>query len=138
MFSFESEAEEADYFQRELIDEADLADVVLSWIDYLELQDLVVEDRVILHRDGRLELPTREQEDYEEDLLDSSHARYRHRLRRFRERVSPLPTLRHTGWWWLHNCVAHMAIGLAPCAATFRLHDWTSKRLNLLAPGAGT
>lgn len=45
-------------------------------------------------------------------------------------RARRLALLRHHGWWLLHNCVAHMAIGLVPVKTTFRFHDWTSRKLN--------
>jgi hypothetical protein len=33
--------------------------------------------------------------------------------------------------WVLHNVVAHTAIGLAPCKATFAFHDWSAKKMNV-------
>ena len=41
-----------------------------------------------------------------------------------------VPWIQYRFWWWLHNCVAHMAIGLLPIATTFRFHDWTSRRMH--------
>ncbi len=34
-------------------------------------------------------------------------------------------------YWLLHNVVAHVAIGLAPCGPTFTFHDWTAKKMNV-------
>jgi hypothetical protein len=33
--------------------------------------------------------------------------------------------------WVLHNVVAHVAIGLAPCKATFALHDKTAEAMDV-------
>lgn len=42
------------------------------------------------------------------------------------------PYIEHHFWWLLHNCVAHMLIGLVPVKWFFDFHDWTSKKLNAL------
>lgn len=44
---------------------------------------------------------------------------------------SPVPKVKKTGFWLLHNIVAHAAIGLLPCKATFDLHDWTARAMNV-------
>jgi hypothetical protein len=62
-----------------------------------------------------------------------SHIRYLHRLRLWTKvfhKGKRLPKLQHHVWWLLHNCLAHPAIGFIPCRWTFKLHDWTSHRLN--------
>lgn len=33
--------------------------------------------------------------------------------------------------WMLHNCVAHVAIGLFPCRPTFKFHDWSAKYMDV-------
>ncbi|WP_434427670.1 hypothetical protein [Nannocystis pusilla] len=45
--------------------------------------------------------------------------------------TSPLPQVERPLWWWLHNMASHVAIGLAPCAATFRWHDETARRMRV-------
>jgi len=42
-----------------------------------------------------------------------------------------MPEVKKTGFWVLHNVVAHTAIGLLPCRATFDLHDWTAKKMEV-------
>ena len=62
-----------------------------------------------------------------------SHIRYLHRLRLWTKvfhKDVKLPRVQHHLWWLMHNCVAHPAIGFVPCRWTFKLHDWTSHRLN--------
>lgn len=60
-----------------------------------------------------------------------SYVRYLHRKRLWSE-VHKIPgaASKHRFWWILHNCFAHIAIGLFPCKLSFKLHDWTSERLN--------
>lgn len=41
-----------------------------------------------------------------------------------------VPWIQYRFWWFLHNCVAHVAIGLVPVRATFRFHDYTSRRMH--------
>ena len=38
---------------------------------------------------------------------------------------------RHHFWWFVHNCIAHVGIGLFPCKKTFKFHDYTSDKINL-------
>lgn len=60
-----------------------------------------------------------------------SYVRYLHRIRLWKEiHQIERAGLKHRLWWVLHNCFAHILIGLAPCRTTFKLHDWTSQRLN--------
>jgi hypothetical protein len=42
----------------------------------------------------------------------------------------PIPRIKHLGWWWTHNCIAHPLIGMLPIKVTFDFHDWTSRKLN--------
>jgi len=81
-----------------------------------------------IHHDGRIDFKPQTPE--ETNLAKSSHARYKHRLKRFK-RYKKFPRLQHGFWWFLHNCIAHLAIGLFPCKATFWTHDYTSNKLNL-------
>jgi hypothetical protein len=48
-------------------------------------------------------------------------------------RVLPvkMPTVEKSFAWVLHNVVAHTAIGLVPCKATFAFHDWSAKKMNV-------
>lgn len=54
---------------------------------------------------------------------------------RFESRVAGFkkedkPVYKHHFWWFVHNCLAHPAIGVYPCKKTFDFHDWTSKKIN--------
>ena len=40
------------------------------------------------------------------------------------------PVYKHHFWWFVHNCIAHPAIGILPNKSTFDFHDWTSKKIN--------
>ncbi len=40
------------------------------------------------------------------------------------------PVFKHHFWWFVHNCIAHPAIGILPNKSTFDFHDWTSKKIN--------
>lgn len=62
-------------------------------------------------------------------ILGSS-GRYEARIRKFRDARKRLPVVQHKFWWVFHNCVAHMLLGISPCQWSFRLHDWTSRKLN--------
>lgn len=59
-----------------------------------------------------------------------SQGRYYKRIEKFKASGKSWPRTRHQFWWVFHNCVAHTLLGLFPCQWTFRLHDWTSVRLN--------
>lgn len=48
-------------------------------------------------------------------------------------RIIP-PVIEHHFWWLLHNCVAHMLIGIIPIKLFFTFHDWTSRKLNADVP----
>lgn len=41
-----------------------------------------------------------------------------------------VPWINFRFWWFLHNCVAHVAIGILPIRAMFRFHDFTSRRMH--------
>lgn len=49
---------------------------------------------------------------------------------RFTDRKRDVPWLKHTFWWLVHNCVAHVLIGPLPFGPLFRFHDWTSKKMH--------
>lgn len=60
--------------------------------------------------------------------LSTSYGRFGWRIEKWkRETGSALP---HHFWWFVHNCVAHPAIGLVPVPQTFAFHDYTSKKIN--------
>lgn len=42
-----------------------------------------------------------------------------------------VPDIRNPALWVLHNCVSHVAIGVAPSKLTFELHDWTAELMNI-------
>lgn len=58
---------------------------------------------------------------------DGSQQRFDERLA---NNMHPAKRIKHLGWWVVHNCVAHMCIGLMPMRWAFDFHDWTSRRLN--------
>lgn len=68
----------------------------------------------------------------EVDARPGSWGRFYARIVKFREAGRRFPVLQHHCWWLIHNCVAHMLIGLLPHSKTFSFHDWTSKKLNAL------
>jgi hypothetical protein len=49
---------------------------------------------------------------------------------RYDERKKEVPWATHTFWWVIHNCVAHVLIGVLPFRASFDLHDWTSRKMH--------
>lgn len=85
-------------------------------------------DYIICYRDGKV--VTQKEDRHREELESSSYRRFYHRLGRFKSKKNSLPRTRHAFWWLLHNCAAHIAIGLVPTKPTFAFHDWTSKKLN--------
>lgn len=42
-----------------------------------------------------------------------------------------VPPIKNRGAWVLHNVVAHVAIGVLPCKATFDFHDKTATAMNV-------
>ncbi len=54
---------------------------------------------------------------------DGSEARYD-------KRKAEHPWLKHTAWWFVHNCVAHVLIGILPLKPFFTFHDWTSRKMH--------
>jgi len=68
----------------------------------------------------------------EEEFLDSDETgageRFEARVEGFKQESKPV--FKHHVWWFIHNCIAHPMIGLAPCKKTFDFHDWTSKKIN--------
>ena len=70
---------------------------------------------------------------FEEDAeMLGSYGRFHVRLNKFKYYHDSFPKARHHFWWVFHNCIAHPLIGIMPTKKTFALHDWTSKKLNLL------
>lgn len=65
-----------------------------------------------------------------DEMSPDAGVRYWQRVEQFLRDGQPLPRARHAAWWFVHNCVAHPLLGVAPGDATVRLHDWTSDRLN--------
>jgi hypothetical protein len=49
----------------------------------------------------------------------------------FRNIRGSKPVIERPALWALHNLVGHVAIGLLPCKATFKLHDWTAKLMRV-------
>lgn len=45
-------------------------------------------------------------------------------------RRSQRPWAIHTFWWFVHNCVSHVMIGLVPMKPFFKFHDWTSRKMH--------
>jgi len=54
---------------------------------------------------------------------DGSEARYD-------KRKAEHPWFKHTAWWFVHNCVAHVLIGILPLKLFFDFHDWTSRKMH--------
>lgn len=62
---------------------------------------------------------------------DTAAKRFDSRCQAFEDRFGSWGALLHAGAWWLHNCVAHPLLGIAPGRATVWLHDRTAAWLNL-------
>jgi len=101
--------------------------VEMLFDDFKE-QNIETGDYIICHKDGHV--VTQLEDKHREKLESSSYLRFYHRLGRFKARKKNFPRTRHAFWWLMHNCAAHIAIGLVPIKASFELHDWTSKKLN--------
>lgn len=65
--------------------------------------------------------------------LDPSTARGRFKLRIKNHRDQGVSVLRHHFWWFVHNCIAHILIGVCPVNVFFRFHDYTSRKINLVS-----
>lgn len=61
---------------------------------------------------------------FEEEEDIGSQGRFEVRASRFDNRWM------HWFWWVVHNCVAHMCLGICPMKWSFDFHDWTSRKLN--------
>lgn len=59
----------------------------------------------------------------------TSEDRFYMRIRRWKLYTGG-SALGHHWWWFVHNCIAHPAIGLCPTTKTFQFHDWTSVKIN--------
>ena len=66
-----------------------------------------------------------------EDGDAPSKVRYHTRIAMHRNMNFRFPRLRHHFWWMIHNCVAHILIGIMPFNIFFRFHDWTSDKINV-------
>lgn len=66
----------------------------------------------------------------EEATKLGAEGRFAARIEKFRKYGSRAPLLSHYCEWLFHNMVAHGLLAIAPCRWTFRLHDWSSRRLN--------
>lgn len=66
----------------------------------------------------------------ETDLADTSEARFHERVKLFHADGAANPTLRHHALWFLHNCVAHPLLAVAPGQKSVQFHDLTSAWLN--------
>ncbi len=63
-------------------------------------------------------------------VVDETGAEDRFEKRVENFKIENKPLYKHHIWWLIHNCVAHPAIGVAPCKWAFDFHDWTSKKIN--------
>lgn len=74
---------------------------------------------------------------------NGSEKRYQERVEVWEEKTAkqnPFPQwkwykshhakVKHWGWWFVHNCLAHPLIGLCPLHFAFEFHDYTSRKLN--------
>lgn len=62
--------------------------------------------------------------------MRTSYGRFYQRIPKFQAKYRRFPRVIHHFWWLVHNITAHIAIALMPIKATFKFHDWTSKKLN--------
>ena len=63
-----------------------------------------------------------------------SAGRFPKRVEKFVAKNKRFPKLQHFYWWFVHNCIAHLFLGICPCKYTFEFHDWTSIKLNAENP----
>lgn len=96
--------------------------------DFETLYKVDLGEFAVFYRDGKYK--TQSEDEYHQKIEGSSYERFYHRLGRFKQNRS-FPRFQHGFWWILHNCVAHIGIGLVPIKPCFDFHDWTSKKLNL-------
>lgn len=61
---------------------------------------------------------------------NGSEDRYYDRITTWKTQTQHLPKVKHWGWWFVHNVIAHPLIGLLPFHFAFEFHDWTSRKLN--------
>lgn len=68
--------------------------------------------------------------DYRSSIIDETGSadRFGERLRTYD--AKKMPRVSHHFWWFVHNCVAHPLIGVAPVKPFFDFHDYTSKKIN--------
>lgn len=63
-----------------------------------------------------------------------SAGRFPKRIEKFVAKNKRFPKIQHFFWWFVHNCLAHLFLGICPCKYTFEFHDWTSIKLNAENP----
>lgn len=68
------------------------------------------------------------EDDYQNSDETGAEERFENRVAVFKKEDKPV--YKHHFWWFVHNCLAHPAIGIYPCKNTFDFHDWTSKKIN--------
>lgn len=66
----------------------------------------------------------------EYSIKSTSEDRFWERIYNFQSAKKSL--FEHNFWWMIHNILAHPLLGLFPCKATVRFHDYTSDKLNLI------
>lgn len=59
-----------------------------------------------------------------------SYGRFKERIKKFKDKHTDFPRVRHGFWWVMHNCVAHPIIGVLPVKKSFDFHDFTSDKIN--------
>jgi len=65
-------------------------------------------------------------------IKTTSYQRYNDRIEDWKDCTNIFPRLRHHFWWIIHNCIAHILIGLIPIKIFFRFHDYTSDKINAI------
>lgn len=69
-----------------------------------------------------------QEDDFQSSDETGAEQRFESRVAIFKKEDKPV--YKHHVWWFIHNCIAHPLIGVAPCKKTFDFHDWTSKKIN--------
>lgn len=79
--------------------------------------------------------------DYEEEEIEglssnkefnpNTQDRYYIRQRRWVAAYPRTGWYRHAWWWFFHNSIVHVILGIIPCKHTHALHDWASDKLNM-------
>lgn len=71
---------------------------------------------------------TRIRDHIKEARLKTSEGRFHYRIETWEKKYGS--ALEHHFWWFVHNCISHPLIGLAPTGKTFKFHDYTSDKIN--------